>query len=175
MEPKRARDLQNGARGQKYGFFTLARIPADPINSLRRTVAPSYFRSVVMSLRVLTTGPKHDGTKGPRDQRAKGPKGQGTKGPGAKGQGPRAPSGPFGPVWEGTVGLNADGFFERFGALGSASDNEFTTQRSCRLRWQRIVPASFLKQVPARYAGGDCTRHRGDPWPDRRPKHPGER
>ena len=30
----------------------------------------------------------------------------------------RAPSGPFGPVWEGTVGLNADGFFERFGALG---------------------------------------------------------
>ena len=67
------------------------------MKSLRRIVAPSHSRPVVMSLR-------------PFDDRSKARRAQGPRGP--------VGEGPFGPVWEGTVGLNADGFFERFGALG---------------------------------------------------------
>ena len=92
-------------------FFTLARIPADP-----NEVAPSYCRSVALS-------PRRDVAPSLRrqEQSSAGPRAPWARWGGAQ----RAPSGPFGPVWEGTVGLNADVFFERFGALGSASDNVF--------------------------------------------------
>ena len=75
-------------------------MPVDPINSLRRTAVLLQCRSVVMSPRRF-------------DDRSKARRAQGPQGPLGKG--------PKGALWArlgGTVGLNADGFFERFGALG---------------------------------------------------------
>ena len=79
-------------------FLTLARIPADP-----NEVAPSHCRSVALTLRPHSRSVV-------KSLRRKALRAQGPHGP--RGGAQRAPYGPFGPVWEGTVGLNADGYSE---------------------------------------------------------------